>query len=72
MPDITITVTVNQAQRISAAFGPTPVGMTESEWVVKNTKRLWKDRVKAAESSGAANTAFDAAVAQAEADFGGF
>ena len=72
MPDITISLTVNQAQRVAAAFGPKPAELTQEEWVVKNTKRLWKDRVKAAESSGAANASFDAAVAQAEADFGGF
>lgn len=72
MPDITITVTVSQAQRISAAFGPTPGGMTQGEWVIKNTKQLWKDRVKAVESQVAGNTAYDAANAQAETDFTGF
>lgn len=72
MPDITITVTADQASRIAAAFGPKPAALTQAEWVVKKTKEFYKERVRTAESSGAANTAFDAAVAQAEADFGGF
>jgi len=72
MPDITITVSVNQAQRISAAFGPTPNGMTESEWVVKNTKQFYKERVRSAEAQLSSNTAHDAAIAQVNSDFNGF
>jgi len=72
MPDIVISVTANQAQRISAAFGPTPNGMTDSEWVVLNTKTYYKMRVKGKESEGASNAAHDAAVAQVNQDFGGF
>lgn len=72
MPDITISVTANQAQRIAAAFGPKPAELTQEEWVVKNTKAFYKERVKAAESQAAGNVAFDAAVAQANTDFGGF
>lgn len=72
MPDITITVTLNQAQRVSASFGPKPAELTHEQWIAQNTKGLWKASVKRAESSGAANTAFDAANAQAESDFSGF
>ena len=72
MPDITISVTANQAQRIAASFGPPPDGMSEAEWVVKNTKRYYKEQVKAAESGSASNAAHDAAVGQVNTDFGGF
>jgi hypothetical protein len=72
MPDIVISVTANQAQRIAAAFGPPSGGLTPEEWVVKQTKAFYKDRVMVAESRVASNAAHDAAVAQALADFGGF
>jgi hypothetical protein len=72
MPDITATITLNQAQRISASFGPKPAELTHEAWIVQNTKFLWKQRVKASEAQIAGNTAHDAAIAQAELDFGGF
>lgn len=74
MPDITITVTLNQAQRIAAAFGPIPPasGMTPQEWVVFNTKTYYKERVKAYEGQVSSNAAFDAARTQVDTDFGGF
>lgn len=72
MPDITITVTLNQAQRLAASFGPTPSGMTDQEWVIQNTRKLWKQSVKTAEAKVASNSAFDAASAQVDTDFPGF
>jgi hypothetical protein len=72
MPDITITVTAGQAQRIAAAFGPKPIELTQEQWVVKNTKAFYKERVRAAESQSAANVAFDTARDQVDTDFGGF
>lgn len=72
MPDITITVTAGQAQRIAAAFGPKPAELTQEEWVVKNTKAFYKEMVRKAESQAAGNVAFDAALAQVNSDFGGF
>lgn len=72
MPDITITVTANQAQRISAAFGPPPAGMTQLEWVILNTKLLWKGKVRENEVRAASNIAYDAAMSLVETDFGGF
>lgn len=72
MPDITITVTANQAQRIAAAFGQPPNGVTQQQWVVQQLKAIVKEKVKAEESRLAANTAFDAANAQVDTDFGGF
>jgi hypothetical protein len=74
MPDITITVTVNQAQRIAAAFGPQPEGsnLTQQQWVIQNTKAFWKEKVKQAEQIAATNAAFDAAAVQVSTDFPGF
>ena len=72
MPDITITLTVNQAQRVASSFGPKPAELTQEEWVIKNTKAFYKERVKQAEFSGASNTAYDAAIVQVNSDFGGF
>ena len=72
MPDITITVTANQAQRIAAAFGPPPDGVTPSEWVVQNTKKFYKSVVQGFEAQAQSNTAYDAARAQVNVDFGGF
>jgi len=72
MPDITITVTVNQAQRIAAAFGQAPSGMSQQDWVVQNTKRYYKDVVQGFESKVQSNAAYDAARAQVDTDFGGF
>jgi hypothetical protein len=72
MPDITISVTASQAQRIAAALGPKPAELTQEEWVVKHLKNWIKSRVKVAEAEAASNTAHDVAMAQAETDFGGF
>ena len=72
MPDIPIPLTLGQAQRVSASFGPKPANLSHEEWIVKNTRSFYRERVKAAESQTAGNTAHDAAVAQAEADFAGF
>jgi len=72
MPDITISLTLNQAQRVSASFGPKPAELTHEEWIAKNTKAFYKERVRQAEASGAANAAHDAAYAQINTDFSGF
>lgn len=72
MPDITFTVTANQAQRIAASFGSPPNGVTPQEWVIQNTKAFWKQHVKTAEARTAQNVAYDAANAQVETDFSGF
>lgn len=72
MPDITITLTLAQAQKVASAFGPKPAELTSEEWVVKNTKAFYKERVKAAEAMAAGNAAHDAAIAQVNNDFGGF
>ena len=72
MPDITISVTASQAQRIAAAFGPKPAELTQEEWVVKHMKNWLKARVKGAEAETASNAAHDAAMTQVETDFGGF
>ena len=75
MPTISVDVTNNQAQRISAAFGPIPPeleGMTQQQWVAYNIKRILKERVKDYEARLDSNTAFDAARAKVDTDFGGF
>lgn len=72
MPDITITVTAAQAQRIATAFGTPPAGVTQQQWLIQQTKAFWKARVREVESRAASNTAFDAALTQAETDFPGF
>ena len=72
MPDITITLTLAQAQKVSSAFGVKPAELTQEQWLVKNTKAFYKERVRAAESQSAGNAAHDAAIVQVETDFGGF
>lgn len=72
MPDINISVTLSQAQRVSASFGPKPEGMTHEQWIVFNTKSYWKTVVRRAEAQVASNSAHDAAVSQVETDFNGF
>ena len=72
MPDITITVTNAQAQRIAAAFGPPPEGMTLQELVTQRTKAFWKEQVRRYESAQASNIAFEAAATKVETDFTGF
>ena len=67
MPDLTITLTNAQAQRVAAALGVSSV--PEATAVLKS---ILKDKVKAYEAQQASNTAFDAAGAKVDTDFGGF
>lgn len=67
MPDITITLTVNQAQRIAAALGVS----TNAE-ATTAIKAILKERVKKYEAQVAGNSANDAAIAQVNTDFAGF
>lgn len=76
MPDITITVTNAQAQRLATAmiarYGAPPEGVTNQQYVVQRTKALLKEIVKGYEAEASSNAAFDATRTQVDTDFTGF
>lgn len=67
MPDLTISLTANQAQRVAAALGVS----TNAEAVAK-VKALLKEKVKDHEAQQATNSAHITARAQVDTDFAGF
>ncbi len=67
MPDMTISFTNAQAQRLGAALGVS----TLAEATTK-VKALLKEKVKAYESQVDSNAAHDAALVKVDTDFAGF
>jgi hypothetical protein len=67
MPDMVISLTANQAQRLGAALGVS----TLAEATTK-VKAILKDKVKEYESQVDSNAAYDAARVKVETDFAGF
>jgi hypothetical protein len=67
MPDMTISFTAQQAQRLAAA--PNVSTLAEATVAVK---AILKERVKKFEASRDSNTAYDAANLKADTDFAGF
>ena len=72
MPGITISVSAEQLNRILPAFGLPPDGLTQQEWVIKNIKRLIKDKVTNYEQCKAADDAQAAQRALIESGFTDF
>ena len=67
MPTISIDLTPNQAQRLSAALGA-----SSNAEAIAAIKALLKQRVKDFESRNDSDTAFEAAKAKVDTEFGGF
>lgn len=67
MPDLTISLTNNQAQRLAAALGA-----SSNAEATQAVKALLKERVKAYEVSQSSQTAGLNAQTQVDTDFAGF
>jgi hypothetical protein len=67
MPDPTITLTANQAQRLAAALHVSTLAEATAA-----VKALLKERVKKHEAMVDSNAAYDAANLKADTDFAGF
>lgn len=67
MPDLVISLTANQAQRLGAALGASTIADA-----VVAVKKILKEEVKKYEAREASNAAFDSARDKVDADFGGF